>query len=203
MPRDRQRVPLESGPRLDLNRLIKQGFVRPGAYSRANIRWTESYLGYEVASGIITADMTGEDSGWFLIEIDDLRQTVTLIAQPRHFGGRQWYFRCPRTSRRTSVLWMPPGAESFACRQRWERQVAYSSQFSDAVGRAHIGKERINRRLCHAANLNPEDWDLPPKPKWMRWKTYRKAERKFDRYEDVLDRGAFALVARLMGEKAG
>src|SRR5262245_36448633 len=48
MPRDRQRVPLESGPKLDLNRLIGQGYVRPGAHTRSSIRWTESFCGDEV-----------------------------------------------------------------------------------------------------------------------------------------------------------
>jgi hypothetical protein len=203
MPRDRQRVPLESGPKLDLNRLAQQGYIRRGAHSRSRITWTENFCGEEVASGIITADMTDEFGGWFRIEMDDLVQTIRLVSEPRHFGGRQWYFRCPQTNRKVSVLWLPPGAESFACRQRWGRQVAYSSQFADAVGRAHIGKDRINSRICRAGSFNVRDWDFPPKPKWMRWETYNRAEGKFDRYEKVLDFGTYALVARLMAKEAG
>jgi hypothetical protein len=45
-------------------------------------------------------------------------------------------------------------------------QVAYQSQFNDATHRAHAGKARIKSRLI--ANLDPDEWDLPPKPKWMR-----------------------------------
>jgi hypothetical protein len=41
------------------------------------------------------------------------------VSRACHFGGRQWYFVCPYTKRRVSVLWMPPGARYFACRQRW------------------------------------------------------------------------------------
>jgi transposase len=33
------------------------------------------------------------------------------------------------TRRRSSVLWMPPGARSFACRQTSGRQVGYGSRF--------------------------------------------------------------------------
>jgi hypothetical protein len=50
MPRSRQRATLEEGPRLDLNRLSRQGFVRPGAKSGPiPIRWTNTYTGEAVA----------------------------------------------------------------------------------------------------------------------------------------------------------
>ena len=94
---------------------------------------------------------------------------------------------------------MPPGAESFASRKRWGRQVAYHSQFLSEIDRAHLGKSRINRRLCVAGSFDPSEWEFPPKPKWMRWPTYQRAEEKFDRYEATLDVGTFALVAKFLG----
>ena len=133
--------------------------------------------------------MANPYDAWLRIQIGGLSQLITLTTRPRHFGGHQWYFRCPRMGRRASVLWMPPGAESFACRQRWGRQVAYQSQFLDAVGRAHLGKARINKRLCSIGSLDPDEWDFPPKPKWMRWSTYHRAEAKFDRYEESVGLG--------------
>jgi hypothetical protein len=49
-------------------------------------------------------------------------QSFWLVTEPRHFGGRQWYFRCPRTDRRVSVLWKSPGDDRFlswqACGRR-------------------------------------------------------------------------------------
>ena len=36
----------------------------------------------------------------------------------------------------------------------------------------------------------------PPKPKWMRWSTYHRAEATFDRYEEALDLGCLAAVAK-------
>jgi hypothetical protein len=77
------------------------------------------------------------------------------------------------------------------------RQVAYNSQFLDRDNRAHQGKARISSRLCFIGGLDPDEWDFPPKPKWMRWSTYNRAEEKFDRYESMLDEGMIALVARL------
>ena len=200
MPRPCQRARLESGLKLDINRLARRGFIRPGAATGpVGIRWTNSYFDEEVASGIITTDMSGRDEGWFRIQIGQLDQRIILVARPRHFGGRQWYFICPYTNRRVSVLWMPPGARDFSCRQRWGRQVAYSSQFQTATDRAHQGKAKINSHLCSIGGFDPDAWDLPPKPKWMRWRTYNRAVNKFDHYEAILDAGAFALVAKLKG----
>jgi hypothetical protein len=199
MPRSRDRVTLEAGLKLDLNRLVRCGFIKPDTYRQSSISWTDNHYGDETAAGIIIADMVDPFDAWLRIQIGALSQRVTLTPRPRHFGGHQWYFRCPRTGRRASVLWMPPGAESFACRQRWGRQVAYQSQFLDVVGRAHLGKARINKRLCSIGSFKPNEWDFPPKPKWMRWRTYHRAEQKFDRYEEALDWGCLDAVARIFG----
>jgi hypothetical protein len=48
--------------------------------------------------------------------------------------------------------------------------------------------------------FEPDEWDFPPKPKWMRWRTYNRAEKKFNYYESVLDEGLVELVARLGGD---
>lgn len=201
MPRPRQRDCLQNGLRLNLNRLIRRGIIEPGAYSGREVSWTNSCTGEQIASGFITADMTCLDEGWFRIRIGQLDQRINLVSQPRHFGGRQWYFICPSTNRRVSVLWKPPGAHEFACRQRWERQVAYASQFLGRDDRAQRGKEKINSRLCSIGGFDPDEWDLPPKPKHMRWKTYNRAVEKFDRYEEMLDLGSVERLAKFLGRK--
>ena len=89
---------------------------------------------------------------------------------------------------------MPPGATHFRCRQGWGRQVAYASQFLDPNNRAHRGKAKIKSRLI--GDCDPDEWELPPKPKWMRWRTYNRLEEKFDGYEEVLDRGISQLMAK-------
>jgi hypothetical protein len=48
------------------------------------------------------------------------------------------------------------------------------------------------------ADLDPDEWDLPPKPKWMRWRTYKRYEEKFDCYEDVLHERVIDVAARLL-----
>jgi hypothetical protein len=48
-------------------------------------------------------------------------------------------------------------------------------------------KAKIKSRVI--GNLNPDEWDLPPKPKWMRWRTYNRFVDRYEAYEDILDRG--------------
>jgi hypothetical protein len=197
MPRPLQRVRLESGLKLNLNRLARRGIIKPGAITGpVGVAWTEKYTGDEIASGLITADMSGIE-GWFRIQLGHLDQRILLITKRRHFGGRQWYFVCPYTNRPASVLWKPPGAQSFASRQKWERQVAYASQFMDRIARGHQGAATIKSRLCSFGGFDPDEWDLPPKPKWMRWRTYNRMVERFDRYQALVEEGLLEVVKRL------
>ena len=196
MPRPRARACLQDGLKLDLNRLSRNGFIRPGALSGPiGIRWYSTYWDKEIASGLITANMSGTQEGWLRLQVVDCDEWIILVACPRHFGGRQWYFMCPTINRPVSVLWRPPGAQAFRSRQAWgRRQVAYRSQFLDSDNRAHAGQAKIKSRLI--GDLDPDEWDLPPKPKWMRWSTYNRYVERYDNYEAILD-GCLALAAKL------
>src|SRR5690349_22946801 len=79
MARSRNRVCLQDG--LDLNGLIRRGFVQRGHYSGVRgIGWTHSYWG-EVASALISADLSDTSSGWLKLE-GGLNQFILLAAQP-------------------------------------------------------------------------------------------------------------------------
>ena len=195
MPRPRNRVCLQDGLKLDLNQLARQGFIKFGAKIGARgISWRNSQG--EIASGVISADMTDLTNAWFRIAIGGFLQQITLVSRPRHLGGRQYFFLCPATGGLATVLWKPPGAGRFCSRQAWGRQVAYASQFLDRDSRAHYGQSRINSRLCSIGQFEPQDWKFPPKPKGMRWKTYNRYEEKFDHYEEVLNDSLFAKLGQ-------
>jgi hypothetical protein len=182
--------------KLDINLLARRGLIAPGLATGPHaIRWVNSN-GQVIASGWISADMRGDVEGSFHIQIGALDQAITLVTLPRHYGGGQWFFVCPVMNRRVSVLWLPRGAQHFASRHAWPGQVAYRSQFMTAIDRAYLGMERIKRRLI--GDLDPREWDLPPKPKWMRWKTYRRFVERFEEYEAALDAGALSRVKRLL-----
>jgi hypothetical protein len=196
MPRHRQRVRLEDGLKLDLNRLVRMGIVKPGWFGGGTIRWQNNQTGEAIATAAITAEMNDPQEGWLQVRLGNLHQRITLVTRQRHYGGHQWYFICPVMNQRASVLWMPPGATRFCGRQTWGRQVAYASQFMIPTDRAWRTKSKIKSRLI--ASLDPDDWDLPPKPKWMRWRTYARYEARFDRCEDFLDRELTIAAARLI-----
>ena len=79
--------------------------------------------------------------------------------------------------------------------------MAYASQFLGRDDRAHRGKEKIKSRLCSIGGFDPDEWDLPPKPKRMRWKTYNRAVEKFDHYDEILDLGSFERMGKLLRRK--
>ena len=76
---------------------------------------------------------------------------------------------------------------------------AYRSQFQTIYNRGHAGKAKIKARLI--GDLDPEEWDLPPKPKWMRQRTYDRLVERFEAYDDMTypdESTLFELAARLM-----
>jgi len=81
MARPCQRVRLESGLKLDLNRLVRRGYIRPGAHTGPfSIWWTDGYSGEKIASGVINAEMRGPVDGWFQIQIDGIDQRIFLVS---------------------------------------------------------------------------------------------------------------------------
>src|SRR5262245_59199280 len=113
MPRPRYRACLEDGLKLDVNHLVRKGFIKFGANIGARgISWTNSHR-RAIANGVITADMTDPSHACFRIAIGRFAQEIALVSSPRHLGGHQWFFVCPATGGLATVLWKPPGASRF------------------------------------------------------------------------------------------
>src|SRR5262249_33417793 len=140
MPRERLRVCLQDGLKLDLNQLVQRGFVQRGERTGPlPIQWLNSDTGEVRPSALITANLSGHDEG---------------------------------------------------------SKVAYRSQFLSVYDRGHAGQAKIKSRLI--GDCNPDEWDLPPKPKWMRWRTYNQLVERFDAYEDMTYPDDFASVLKLL-----
>jgi hypothetical protein len=192
MPRDRRRLTLESGPMLDLAKLIPSGAGKPGTH--INAVWT--YTSGEAVRIEIRLDQAdGSLSLWF----EGRNQFFWLCPRDRHFGGQQWYVICPKTSKRVRVLYKPGGAPGFASRHAWGRRAAYASQFLDPIGRAWRTKTKVKARVL--GDADPDEWDLPPRPKHMRRRTYQRWEAKYDAAEGALDDHLCLNLARLMSRK--
>ncbi|MBM3563453.1 MAG: hypothetical protein FJX48_10005 [Alphaproteobacteria bacterium] len=147
MARWRERANLDSGLKLDINKLLRDGTLQPGELTSQVTYWRRVANGEIVAIAIIEAEMRSDRPPRISIEHDGREQGVRLTYRPRNFGGVQWYFLCPDTGRRVSVLWKPPGACYFASREAFGRQVAYGSQFQTPRDRAISAAQSIRRRL--------------------------------------------------------
>ena len=174
---------------------MRQGCLLPGFFTAFHMSWRNSYTNERTAVAVMSAEIRHKHEGYLRIQMRDLEQTIILTPRARGFGGHQWFFMCPYENCCCSVLWRPPGASEFRCRQGWGRRVAYASQFLDIDQRAHCGQAKIKARL--EADCDLDLWELPPKPKWMRWSTYNRFVERFDAYEEILERGVPELLVKL------
>jgi hypothetical protein len=156
-------------------------------------------LDEEITTGKITADMTYDWRGWLRLQFGNLDQWIDMETVPRHFGGRQWYCICPRTERRVSVLWKPPGSRSFASRQAWGQQVAYGSEFETSRDRALSAAQAIRCKLGGQDYISIDD-EMPPKPKWMRWRTHERITRRCEANEATCNLYLLGFLARLKNQ---
>lgn len=189
MPRDRQRLTLESGPKLDLAKLIPSGAGKPGSH-------VQCVLTYGSGETITATLKLYDYRGLLDLSYQGHQQSFSLVSHPRHFGGLQWYVICSKTGRWARVLYRPLGATSFASRHACSRRAAYASQFLDPVGRAWRTKAKVKAALL--GDDDPDEWDLPPKPKGMRWATYERWVSQYDAAEDMLNTQLVMTAARLM-----
>ena len=197
MARWRERVRLEDGLKLDLNKLLRDGFGKTGQRRQRSIQWSYVGTGEVIASGSLEMEMTYDSDARAQLTLGRLSQFIRLVREPRQFGGGQWYFVCPTTARLASVLWLPPGASRFASRQTWGRRVAYGSQFQTSHDRALTRAQDIRMRLGGRAYASLIDGLTPPKPKGMRWRTYDRHIAKSEAYEMTYNIHLVGFVERL------
>ena len=129
------RTTVGSGLTLDLYKLIRQGLFTPGQFRSGSIVWTRVGSGEQVGSVGYEAHIDG-DCGHVRLryttthtyngEKQDSDYTIALEKTPQPFGGRRWWFVCPRTAERVSKLHLPNGAYTFASRRAY--RLAYPSQ---------------------------------------------------------------------------
>jgi len=166
MPRPLQRMPLELGLDLNINQLLRDGFIKPGQITPfKDCHWLDAD-GDTKANARITADMTKGSTvanaaryGTMHIVADWIHQIIELVACPRHFGGWQWYFVCPRESRRVSVLWslpardFSPGGSRGAIALRIFPSITHRGLgriiWRTSFATASAGRVRLRIGMCH------------------------------------------------------
>jgi hypothetical protein len=173
MARPRKRIELEDGVKLDVNKLRIQG-TSQGETIQQVICCNPRYSSDARGIGHLVWRFSSATRGSMRLLLRPLDQLIDLVAEPRHFGGVQWYFLCPLTGRRASILWMPPGASCFASREALGSQFAYASQFQTRIYRAHLRAHEIHCRLSGEDHSPIYHVEPPQKPRYMHRNTYEK-----------------------------
>jgi hypothetical protein len=148
--RTKNRGAIDSAIRLDVRALRRQGFIKPGAIVTGTQRWSWTATGEERWSVSLTVNLSDPDAGFaevrFQLNGDPRSQRITLISRLMRYGGRRYYFQCPRHFRACEVLPMVGGV--FASRQA--HRLTYSSQSNDHLGRLRERSWKLEKRLWPA-----------------------------------------------------
>lgn len=191
---------VESGLVLDLYRLIGQGTLKPGQYRSGTITWSETYSGRSVASVGYEANLIGE-RGWVRLHYTttdywtgektrhDYR--VEVVTTPQPFGGRRWWWVCPRRGDLVSKLYQPAGGGIFASRKA--HRIAYHSQRQSPRDRALNRAFKLRHRLGCTGGIG----ELTDKPRGMRWRTYDRHMERIDKAEQIATGHTWLLIDRL------
>jgi hypothetical protein len=102
---------------------------------------------------------------------------------------------------------MPPGAVMlrFRSRQAWSGRLLHLSQTLTSESRYQRQARRIARRVLRQGP--PEwrreyaDWDFPPKPPHMRWKTYNRLDKLAQKYEDASAGDLMVRIAHIVSNR--
>jgi hypothetical protein len=94
-------------------------------------------------------------------------QTVTFLATRPHLGGIRLWFVCPVTSKRTRILYLPPGGKRIASREA--HKLTYRSQGESDLFRMITQAQNIRTRLKGDVSIYAP---FPPRPRGMHQRTY-------------------------------
>ena len=128
--------------------------------------------------------------------------TIGLTWTKVGFGGRRWWFLCPISGQRSSVLYLPRGGSRFGS-ARGHRLVHGVTRLAE-----HDRLWHRMRKIAHRLGDDEPDQEIPPdRPKWMRAATYH---RLIDTWHEAAERRddlCFTMIAgslaRFRGESGG
>jgi hypothetical protein len=192
---------VEGNRSLDVMKLARAGYlsgVRFGSWQWTYGDGTTSSIGITDGEQSITLDYRirsgGED--WQTVQ-----QRVPIRWTPCRFGRERPWFVCDVLANGVycgrQVAKLYGAGRRFACRHCY--QLGYQVQRGGRMDRAHQRLARLHRKL--GADYDGPDGPPPPRPKWMRQRTYQRAVQQIEDGEDHLNAvfvaGAQRLLARI------
>ena len=179
---------------LDVNKLAKAGALQPGRSS--GWQWTEdgnpvANIDLEAEAGrlILTYRFRENGGDW-----QPVTEAVPITQVPCAYGGSRSYFLCPgvvngrHCGRRVGKLY---SSRYFLCRHCLN--LNFPVQSEDAFHR-HLRKARKKRA---ALGTEPNESNLPTKPKGMHWRTFSRIADQIFWAEIAADNANLATLLRL------
>lgn len=123
-------------------------------------------------------------------------QYIDVGWSPCPFGGRRWWWHCPKSDLPVTKLYLPNGGIHFWSRQAY--RLGYLSTRETWLDRARRKSGKLHRKLGWDYD-GPTDF-LPDKPKGMHWRTYNALCDRIDAVEQVIDSGFAMRVGRLLAK---
>lgn len=100
---------------------------------------------------------TGDDTGALQLRYPVGKQTLSdrieLVTTATQFGGRRWWFSCPRCGRRCGVLYLPPGLTRWACRTCHDLAYRTSQEHNKVLERYLRMPTDVLQRFMDGADL--------------------------------------------------
>lgn len=189
---------IEGGRSLDVMTLRRAGYLAGGRLG--GWQWTYSdgrtaSIGVVGGKDAITLNYRIQTNGqdWQSVE-----QRVPICWTPCRLGGERPWFICDVRANGVycgrSVAKLYGAGRLFACRHCY--RLGYASQRGGPMDRAHQRLASLHRKL--KANYSGPDMPPPPKPKWMRWKSYSRIAKQIEAGQDHLNAVFVAGSERLL-----
>lgn len=191
------RYTLESCSSNDVNRLHREGCLRPGWCGG----WQWSRDGEKVASINLRADdeplhlsyrVRVAEGGW-----EEVEETVRIVRVPCRFGGTRPYFICPGVVNGIScgrrVVKLHGSGRYFLCRHCY--RLAHASQSEGAWDRALRRANKIRMRLGGEPGIASP---FPPRPKGMWGRTYERLRNEVLEAEQLGDEAFLIQAEKLL-----
>lgn len=190
---------VEGARPLDVMKVARAGYLSGstvGGWQWTNGGDRTATVGIVGGRDAITLDyriqVRGED--WQVVE-----QRVPIRWTSCHFGGERPWFVCDvltngvHCGRQVAKLYA--AGRLFACRHCY--CLGYAAQRGGPMDRAHLHLGRLHRKL--GADYDGPDEPLPPRPKWMRQRTYQRLVHQIENGEDRLNGVFVAGAQRVLG----
>ena len=103
---------------LSVSDLTRIGALLPG-WKQSSFSWRQGdHIRATVEfNSTIYRDGTGLLGLQYKLGGEDNHDWISLVSTVPHYGGRRWWFKCPRTGQQVSKLYLPPAGTGFASRQ--------------------------------------------------------------------------------------